>query len=93
MIKKFIVLIISLFLISPIAFADASNIVPGMTILNNNTNNKILYELKGKNISLSNPNNVLKTYYKAQDNVIYELKGKNISLSNPNNVLKTYYMQ
>ena len=91
MIKKFILLIISLFLFVPASFADDSSIVPVLCALYNFDFNYI-YELKSSTESHVFASNRLRTFYKTGD-YIYELKSSTESHVFASNRLRTFYIE
>ena len=91
MFKKLVLLFISLFLISPIAFADDSSIVPVLCALYNFDFNYI-YELKSSTESHVFAGNRLRTFYKTGD-YIYELKSSTESHVFAGNRLRTFYIE
>ena len=102
MFKKFILLIISLFLFVPASFADDSSIVPVLWLFTKNNDiehkqlnevfndNGLIYEMTGKSSTL-NSTKITKTYYLSIDGNVYEMTG-NSSMLDSTKITKTYYL-
>ena len=105
MIKKLVLLFISLFLISPIAFADDSSIVPVLWLFTKNNrikheqlsnvfnNNSLAYEFDGSISFSQDYNKAIKSYYLRYDDIIYEFDGSISFSQDCSKAIKSYYLR